>query len=354
MSFDSQLTNLSLGGAKQRSNPQTAAHAGSLHSALARLGRDDEKKARCILIHLRVKWAAMTAHHHHGHPASLRIFFIAIVLTALYAGIEAGTGWYTGSLALLGDAGHMASDALALGIAAFATWISAKPPSHQHSYGFGRAEVIAAWVSSVMMLIISAAIMIEAIHRMEAPTSVKGGPVMLIAFLGILMNLFIAWILSGKAHTLNSRAALLHVMGDVLGAGAALISGAVIYFTGWLPIDPTLSLFIGVLIMLSSIRLLRESMSVLMEGVPHHLDLKQVSDTMTQIEGVNAIHDLHIWTLSSGKIALSAHIDLHDLIAWEKILTNVKITLNKNYCIQHITLQPEVSLTDCEPCYKLQ
>ncbi len=295
----------------------------------------------------------MTAHHHHGQHASLCAFLIAIVLTTSYAAIEAGVAWYSGSLALLGDAGHMASDALALGIAAFATWISAKPPSRKHSYGFGRAEVIAAWVSSVMMLLISAAIMLEAIHRIETPALVKGGPVMLIAFLGILMNLFIAWILSSKAHTLNSRAALLHVMGDVLGAAAALISGAIIYFTGWLPIDPILSLSIGVLIMLSSVRLLRESMGVLMEGVPHHLDLEQISHTIAQIDGINTIHDLHIWTLSSGKIALSVHINLHNPSSWENVLTKIKITLNKKYHIQHITLQPEAEITDCEPCYKL-
>ena len=164
------------------------------------------------------------------------------------------------------------------------------------------------------------------------------------------MNLFVAWLLARGERTLNVRAAILHVLGDILGSFAALISGAVIYFTGWYPIDPILSILIGVLIMLSSLRILRESLLVLMEGVPMHIDLNQVSSDMEDQAGVKAIHDLHIWTLSSGLIALSAHVDIHELSSWETVLTELRALLKEKYSIVHITLQPEPDIIDCKPC----
>ena len=300
----------------------------------------------------------MNAHHHdhshtRGHGASHRILMVAIVLILGFALVEGLGGWWAGSLALLSDAGHMASDALSLGIATFAAWLALKPPSYKHTYGLGRAEVLAAGISSLLLLAISIIVIVEAIHRFQMPPAVKGGPVMLFAGLGVVVNLFVAWILVRGKRTLNIRAALLHVLGDLLGSVAALLSGAVIYFTGWLPIDPLLSIFIGLLIMLASVRLLRESMQILMEGVPHHVNVTQVSHTMSQLNGVKAIHDLHIWTLSSGSIALSAHVDVQDLTKWEKTLIELKHSLKKEYHIEHVTLQPEPHLMDCEPCYKL-
>lgn len=288
--------------------------------------------------------------HNHAHGSSHRVLMVAIAIILGFSLVEGFGGWWAGSLALLGDAGHMASDAISLAIAAFAAWLTLRPPSSKHSYGLGRAEVIAAWISSLLLLAISVFVIVEAIHRLQEPIHVKGGPVMLIAAFGVIANLFVAWILARGERTLNIRAALLHVIGDLLGSFAALVAGAVIYFTGWLPIDPILSIFIGVLIMLASIRLLRESMRILMEGVPHHVNFKQVSHTMSQLKGVKAIHDLHIWTLSSGSIALSAHVDIQDLTTWEKILIDLKNALKQEYQIEHVTLQPEPSLMDCEPC----
>ncbi len=288
--------------------------------------------------------------HSHGAAAPHRVLILAIVLTFTFAIVEAFGGWWANSLALLGDAGHMGSDAVALGIAAFAAWISQRPPSHKHSYGFGRAEVVAAWISSLLMLIISLAVIIEAIERIRAPMHVKGVPVMIIAFLGLLVNLFVAWLLARGERTLNIRAALLHVMGDVLGSMAALISGAVIYFTHWFPIDPILSILIGLLIMFSSLRLLRESLLILMEAVPGHINYYDVSNSMAAITGVKAIHDLHIWTLSSGKVSLSAHIDIHEMSAWKDILNKLSTLLTEQYRIKHITLQPEPEIMDCKPC----
>jgi len=292
----------------------------------------------------------MHNHSHHHKPSLNRNLLIGIALIFGFAIVEAMGGWMTGSLALLSDAGHMASDGVALCIAAFAGWLALKPPSHKHSYGLGRAEVVAAWISSLMMLIISIMVIVEAVHRIHAPSHVNGGPVMIIALLGLIVNAFVAWLLARGERTLNIRAALLHVMSDILGSIAALIAGAVIYFVGWMLIDPILSILIGVLILISSLSLLRESLLVLMEGVPGHLNFKEIAHAMASIRGVKAVHDLHIWTLSSGKIALSAHIDIQDLNTWEDVLIILKKQLKENYQIEHITLQPESDVVDCQPC----
>lgn len=289
--------------------------------------------------------------HTHSHQKTpCRVLIISIIVIFAFAGVEALGGWWANSLALLGDAGHMGSDGLALIIAAFAAWVSRKPPSERHSYGLGRAEVVAAWFSSLLMVVISIAIVIEAIERLHHPEAVQGGIVMLIAFIGVLINLWVAWMLARSERTLNIRAALLHVMGDLLGSFAALISGAVIYYSGWYPIDPILSILIGALILISSLRLLRESLLVLMESVPSHLNSSEVESAMTLTEGVQAIHDLHIWTLSSGKIALSAHVDIHELSQWSDILKALTSLLESKFEIAHVTLQPEADIIDCKPC----
>lgn len=291
------------------------------------------------------------AHHHHGHGAAPhRILMIAILITLAYAIIEAVVGWWANSLVLLGDAGHMASDSMALSIAAFAAWIARRPPSQKHSYGFGRAEVLAAWVSSLILLIISVAIIVEAVNRLHVPEEVNGIPVIIVAFIGLILNIFIAWLLARGEKTINIRAALLHVLGDVIGSFAAIVAGAVIYFTGWFPIDSILSILIGVLIMIASIRLLRESLLILMEGVPGHINIAMVKEQLQKLEGVKGVHDLHIWTLSSGNIALSAHIDIHELSSWCNILESLRNTLKHEFNIQHITLQPEAEIIDCKPC----
>ena len=283
--------------------------------------------------------------HHHGHAhganAPHKVLITAIIIIFGFAVVELLTGWWANSLALMGDAGHMASDALSLVIAAFAAWMSTKPPSKRYSYGFGRAEIIAAWISSLSMLIISISIIIEAIERMHQPDVVKGLPVIAVAFLGLLINLYVAWLLTRGEQTLNIRAALLHVIGDVLGSIAALISGAVIYFTGYTLIDPMVSIFIGILITLASLRLLRESLRILMEAVPDHISLEQVARQLSSHDGVHHVHNLHIWTLSSNSIALSAHIHIHELSQWPAMLEALRDILNSQFQIQHVTLQPE-------------
>ncbi len=244
----------------------------------------------------------------------------------------------------------MVSDGIALGIALFAGWLALKPPSHKHSYGLGRAEVVAAGFSSLIMLVIALAVIIAAVHRLHAPSHVHGGTVMIIALAGIIINVLVAWLLARGERTLNIRAALLHVMGDMLSAVAVLIAGAVIYFTQWMLIDPILSILVGILILFSSLSLIRDSLLILMEGVPGHIDLKKVSLQMQELQGIKAIHDLHIWTLSSGTIALSAHVDIHELSSWQTILTELRKFLKEKYRIEHVTLQPEPDIIDCQPC----
>ncbi len=291
--------------------------------------------------------------HMHARPPH-KVLMLAIVLTISFALIEAIAGFFANSLTLLSDAGHMASDSLALGIAAFAAWLASKPASNRHTYGFGRAEVIAAWLSALLMVVLSIAIIIEAIHRFKQPEAVSGGLVMFTAFIGLLINVYIAWLLSKSERTLNIRAAMLHVLGDILGSVAAIISGAVIYYTHWMAIDPILSIVIAVLILLSSIKLLQESMSVLMEGVPPHIDVATVKHHMCDLDSVVSVHDLHVWTLSSGTIILSAHIVLEHIEHWNTVLNQLRLMLRDRYHIEHVTLQPEIHLsawTDQEnPC----
>lgn len=279
--------------------------------------------------------------HNHAKDAPTMILLLAVVLTLGFSGVEALTGWWAKSLVLLSDSGHMATDALSLAIAAFAAWISTRPPSAKHSYGFGRAEVIGAWVSSLLMVVIVAVIVMEAIERLHAPHAVIAGPVMIVASIGLALNLGIAWLFSHTKKTLNVRGAIIHVIGDALGSIAALISGIVIYFKGWTAIDPILSIFICVLILFSSLQLLRESLLVLMEGVPLHLDLKAVGLAMAKVDKVKAVHDLHIWTLSSGVIVLSAHIEINNISDWNATFNILKELLAHKFGIDHITLQPE-------------
>lgn len=277
--------------------------------------------------------------HAHGHHLGW-----ALIFTLGFALVEAVGGWWSGSLALLSDAGHMVTDSFSLGLAAFAAWIARRPPSARHTYGFVRAEILAALINGLLMLGVILFIVIEAVERLRAPQPVAGGWVMAIAAIGLGVNLVVAWVLSRGGEGLNTRAALLHVLGDLLGSVAALLAGGIIFFTGWTPADPILSLVVVALILVSTVRLLKEAMHVLMEGVPPTLNLEEVGRAMAQVAGVSSVHDLHIWTLSSGRIALSAHVDLADLAGWPAILAELRNLLHERFDIGHVTLQPEVLL----------
>ena len=286
----------------------------------------------------------------HSHkPAGGNGLLWSLAITIGFAIIEAVGGWWSSSLALLGDAGHMLTDATALGLAAFAAWVARQPPSARHSYGLVRAEIIAALVNGLFMLLIVLGIAWYAVERLRNPQPVMGGTVMVIAAIGLIVNIIVAVILHRSEKTLNTRAALLHVMGDLLGSVAALFAGIVIYFTGWMPIDPILSLVICALILYASIGLLREVLHVIMEGVPRYIDLPEVGQAMAAVNDVESIHDLHIWTLSSGMVALSAHVVVGDMARWQDILTAQRNLLHDQYAIDHITLQPESDLHIVQP-----
>jgi cobalt-zinc-cadmium efflux system protein len=289
---------------------------------------------------------ASHAHPHHDHAHGLRdgnVMLVALAITLGYAIVEAVGGSLLGSLALVSDAGHMLSDALALGLAGFAAWMGKRPAGKRHSYGFARAEVVAAFVNGLALLLVVVYIAVEAVGRLLHPEPVGGLGVMLIAFIGLLVNLVVAFLIGREAHDLNSRAALLHVVGDLVGSVAAITAGAVIYFTGWQPVDPLLSLVIAVLILASTIRLLRDTLHVLMEGVPSGVRLDEIIIALKSLEGVSAVHDLHVWTISSGKAALSAHVELDDLARWPVLLESARRMLQNQFEVNHVTLQPELA-----------
>ena len=278
--------------------------------------------------------------HSHQHPP----FLSALLLTVAFALVEWIGGIVTGSLALIADAGHMFSDSMALMLAAFAAWISKRPRSARHSYGFARAEVIVAAINGIFMLLVIVIIVVEAIERLREPAAISGGGVMIIAATGLLINALVAFMISREEKTLNAHAALIHVLGDLLGSVAALIAGAVIFFTGWLPIDPILSLAISALILFSTFSLLKNALHVLMEGVPPTIDLAAVQRTIAKLDGVAAVHELHVWNISSGQVALSAHVEVKELSQWPRILEVAKAKLHSEFEVGHVTLQPEVRL----------
>jgi cobalt-zinc-cadmium efflux system protein len=281
--------------------------------------------------------------HHRGDHAEasreLRSLWIALSLTLGFAVVETAAGWMAGSLALLSDAGHMITDSAALAIALLAQHVSQRPPSRRASYGYARAEVLAAFINALIMLAVIVWIAVEAVRRLLAPSPVVGGVVLVVAAAGLLVNVASAWLLSGH-NSLNSRAALLHVLGDMLGSVAALVAGAVIVATGWLPIDPILSLFVSALILRSTWLLLRMSTQVLMEGVPAHLSYDEIGRALTRLPGVSAVHDLHVWYMTSNRAALSAHLRVRDAAAWPQTLAAAQRLLAERYGIDHVTLQP--------------
>jgi cobalt-zinc-cadmium efflux system protein len=278
------------------------------------------------------------AHHHHADAGPRLIW--ALLLTLGFAAVEAVTGFWSGSLALLGDAGHMVTDSASLALAAFAAWIAQRPPTQRHTYGYGRVETLAALANVLFMVLVVVGISVVAVRRILDPAAVNGEAVTLVAALGLGLNIGVAWLLMHGEQTMNTRGALLHVLGDLLGSVAALVSGAVIMWTGWMTVDPLLSLLICVLMLASSLRLLREVLQALMEGVPISLSSEQVGRLLAAIPGVASVHDLHIWTLSSSRIALSAHLVVESLERWPTVLAASRHALAEQG-IKHVTLQPE-------------
>lgn len=284
---------------------------------------------------------AATAHGHSREDGQRR-YLLPLALTLAYAAVELAGGLWADSLALLGDAGHMFSDGIALGMAAIAASLARRPPGRLHSYGWQRAEVIGALLNSVLMLAIVVMLVAESVARLLAPREVAADAVIVVAGIGMLVNIACLLLLGRGEPDLNARAALLHVMGDLASSFAALIAGVVIRATGWSPIDPILSLAIAALILVSTQRVLRDALHVLMEGVPPAMELAAIGKALAAVPGVAAVHDLHVWSIAPGSVALSAHLEIEDLQRWPAILAEAGAMLRTRYDIGHATLQPEI------------
>jgi cobalt-zinc-cadmium efflux system protein len=236
----------------------------------------------------------------------------------------------------------MLTDAAALGLALMAQVIAKRPPSARHSFGFVRAEALAAFVNSLAMLLLVGWIVYEAAQRLARPEAVQGGTVFVVAAIGACINIAVAWVLSRGEQSINTRAAMVNVLGDLLGSVAAIAAGAIIHFTGWVRIDPILSIFVSLLILKSTFGVLRESYHFLMEGVPHQIDYLGVGADLAAVPGVLSVHDLHVWDMSPGEPALIGHLEIADLQAWPEVLRAVKEMLLDKHGIDHVTLQPEI------------
>jgi cobalt-zinc-cadmium efflux system protein len=291
--------------------------------------------------HLHAHHAGDARHVHVAEARSQGALAVALGLTLGFAMLEVAAGLLSNSLALISDAGHMVTDAASLGLALLAQLIAKRPPSARDSFGFGRAEALAAFVNGLAMLAVVAWILFEAVQRFAAPRAVEGATVFVVAAVGLLINLGVAWMLSRDQASLNTRAALVHVMGDVLGSIAALAAGAVIYLTGWMRIDPLLSVLVSALILKSTLAILRESYHSLMEGVPQTIDYLKVGSDLAKVPGVLSVHDLHVWDMSPGQPALIGHLRIRSMREWPEVLAAVKTMLLAQHGIDHVTLQPE-------------
>jgi cobalt-zinc-cadmium efflux system protein len=294
------------------------------------------------------KSVAMTDHEGHDHApagAKRRSLAIALGITLTFLIVEVVGGLLTGSLALLADAGHMATDVAALALALFAGWLASRPATPERSFGFRRAEVLAALGNAATLVAISIYIFWEAFQRIGDPPEIDSGPMLVVAVAGLAANAASAWILSrggGHQHDLNTRGAYLHVIGDLLGSVGAIIAALVMLATGWYLADPILSAGIGLLILWSAWQLLRESTEVLLEATPSDIDPVVVRRDMGTVPGVTGVHDLHIWTVTSGLVALSAHVECDREREWNDVLVDLAALLRERFGIAHVTLQPEI------------
>jgi cobalt-zinc-cadmium efflux system protein len=292
-------------------------------------------------------------HGHGGHAAHggpTRLLGVVLVMTLAYCCVEAVMGVYTGSLALLADAGHMLTDAGALGLSMFVARIAERPRSTSMTYGYRRAEVMGALVNAATMLAISAFILFEGIKRLGAPPELQGSGLLYTASGGLVLNLIAAALLMrGAGDNLNVRSALLHVLGDALGSLAAIIAGVCIIYFDFALADPIASLLIAAVIGVGSLRLLREAAKVLMEATPTDLDIRELERTILETPGVSAVHDLHVWCLTPSQPMLTAHVVLKPAAHGTDVSKRVGERLHALHKLDHVTIQPEPPAPDLIP-----
>ena len=289
----------------------------------------------------------MHAHDHaHGRTTaawrSRTALRTMLILTAAFMVVELVAGLVTGSLALVADAVHMLTDAGALALALFASWVAARPPTPAKTYGYYRAEILAALVNAVILLMVATGILYEAWRRIVAPAPVLAVPMAVVAAAGLGVNAVGAWLLHrGARESLNVRAAYLEVVSDALSSLAVLVAAGVVITTGLTIADPLASAAIALLIVPRTWRLLRQAVNVLLEGTPAHLELGEIEAAMTRVPGVRRVHDLHVWTLTSGREAMSAHVVVADVRESERLLEALHAVLHARFGIDHTTIQLE-------------
>jgi len=267
---------------------------------------------------------------------------VVFALSASFMVVQVVVGWWTNSLALLADAAHLFVDAVGVGLSLLAVWFAERPATAEKTYGYYRVEILAALVNGVVLCVLAIAILVEAWERLRVPHEVSAGPVLVVAVAGLGVNLLAAWLLhAGAGESLNVRGAYLEVLGDALSSAAVIVAAAVILVTGWTAADALASAAIGLLILPRTFALLKQAVNVLLEGVPAHLDLAEIETALRGVPGVKRVHDLHVWTLTSGREAMSAHVEVEPGTRPDRILDELHVVLHARFGIDHTTIQVE-------------
>jgi cobalt-zinc-cadmium efflux system protein len=265
-----------------------------------------------------------------------------LAVSTLLCGVELAGGWLTNSLALLTDAVHILTDIAALSLTLFALWIGSRPASGTKTFGYYRAEILAALLNGVALGVIVLFILAEAWRRVFAPPQVAGGGMLVVAGLGLVVNLFVARRLrEHQAHSLSLRGAYLHVLSDVFGSLGAVVAGLVVLATGWMAADAVASALIAALILIAAWALVREAVDVLMEAVPAHVDMETLRGALERVPGTDEVHDLHVWSLTTGRYALSAHAVVHAGATGDRVLAAMAELCAREFHIDHVTIQIE-------------
>ena len=265
-----------------------------------------------------------------------------LVLSTSFMVVQVVVGWWTNSLALLADAAHLLVDAAGVGLSLLAVWFAERPATPEKTYGYYRVEILAALVNGVVLCVLAIVILVEASERLRVRHEISAGPVLVVAAAALGVNLLAAWLLrAGSAESLNVRGAYLEVLGDALSSAAVIVAAVVMLLTGWTVVDALASGVIGLLILPRTFALLKQAVNVLLEGVPAHLNLAEIEDALRGARGVKRVHDLHVWTLTSGREAMSAHVEVEPGTPASRILDELHVVLHARFGIDHTTIQVE-------------
>ena len=329
MQFTRPVVRIGCDGASDSDHPCAADHAGHDHSHGGGEGDD---------------------HHHHGLDgpatgAAVRPLIVALAIALLVLVAEVVGGLLTGSLALLADAGHVATDSAALVLALVAGWLARKPATARRTFGFRRAGVIAAFVNAAALFVVAIFITWEAVGRIGEPPEVASGLMLIVAVFGLVANAAMLRVLSagesGHSHDLNTRAARLHVLGDFLGSVGAIAAALIMLATGWYLADPLLSILVSALILRGAWTIFRDATDVLLDAAPATMDTAAIGAAMVGVPGIGGLHDLHIWTVAPGQVSLTGHVELNGERSWAEVLFDIARLLQSRFGISHLTLQPE-------------